>query len=169
MEQKINNEEEKKNWKNNLWVKHKFKFYIFFGLFILSTIGYQFFQMQIDKKNELISEQYIKAGLYLASKKEIESKKILEEIINSKNKFYSQLALSIILEKKLETNSKKILDYFETVEKLQYKKEQKDLIVLKKALYLIKISQIKEGNKLLKKIIETNSSLKLIAEELLEN
>tara|TARA_A100001015_G_C14786078_1_gene631134 strand:+ start:79 stop:456 length:378 start_codon:yes stop_codon:yes gene_type:complete len=125
--------------------------------------------MQIDKKNELISEQYIKAGLYLASKKEIESKKILEEIINSKNKFYSQLALSIILEKKLETNSKKILDYFETVEKLQYKKEQKDLIVLKKALYLIKISQIKEGNKLLKKIIETNSSLKLIAEELLEN
>ena len=75
----------------------------------------------------------------------------------------------MILEKKLETNSKKILDYFEIVEKLQNKKEQKDLIILKKSLYLIKISQIEKGNELLQKIIDTNSSLKSIAEELLEN
>ena len=75
----------------------------------------------------------------------------------------------MILEKKLETNSKKILDYFEIVEKLQNKKEQKDLIILKKSLYLIKISQIEKGNELLQKIIDSNSSLKSIAEELLEN
>ena len=169
MEQKINNEQEKKNWKIYLWAKHKLKFYIFLGLFISSIIGYQFFQIQINKKNEFISEQYIKAGIYLASKKETESKKILEEIINSKNKFYSPLALNMILEKKLETNSKKILDYFEIVEKLQNKKDQKDLIILKKSLYLIKISQIEKGNELLQKIIDSNSSLKSIAEELLEN
>ena len=147
MEQKINNEQEKKNWKIYLWAKHKLKFYIFLGLFISSIIGYQFFQIQINKKNEFISEQYIKAGIYLASKKETESKKILEEIINSK----------------------KILDYFEIVEKLQNKKEQKDLIILKKSLYLIKISQIEKGNELLQKIIDSNSTLKSIAEELLEN
>ena len=75
----------------------------------------------------------------------------------------------MILEKKLETNSKKILDYFEIVEKLQNKKEQKDLIILKKSLYLIKISQIEKGNELLQKIIDSNSTLKSIAEELLEN
>ena len=75
----------------------------------------------------------------------------------------------MILEKKLETNSKKILDYFEIVEKLQNKKDQKDLIILKKSLYLIKISQIEKGNELLQKIIDSNSSLKSIAEELLEN
>ena len=74
MEQKINNEQEKKNWKIYLWAKHKLKFYIFLGLFISSIIGYQFFQIQINKKNEFISEQYIKAGIYLASKKETESK-----------------------------------------------------------------------------------------------
>ena len=34
MEQKINNEQEKKNWKIYLWAKHKLKFYIFLGLFI---------------------------------------------------------------------------------------------------------------------------------------
>ena len=68
-----------------------------------------FFKYRLIKKNEFISEQYIKAGIYLASKKKkMSSKKNLEEIINSKNKFYSPLALNMILEKKLETNSKKI-------------------------------------------------------------
>ena len=46
--------------------------------------------------------------------------------------------------------------------------DKKDLILLKKALYLIKISDQKDGQDILKKIIEKNSKLKSIAEILIE-
>ena len=55
--------------------------------------------------------------------------------------FYSTLALNNIIEKNLRNNNAKILKYFEIIENLK-KKDQKDLINFKKALYLIKISEI---------------------------
>ena len=60
----------------------------------------------MKKKNEIISEKYIQAGLYLSSNEMKNAKKIYEEIIESKNKFYSILALNTILEKNLESNDK---------------------------------------------------------------
>ena len=47
-------------------------------------------------------------------------------------------------------------------------KETKDLLVLKKALFLIKNLEVNNGNILLKQLIEQDSNLKLIAEELLK-
>ena len=44
-------------------------------------------------------------------------KNIYEEIILSKNKFYSLLALNTILEKNLINDKKKYLDYFEIIRK----------------------------------------------------
>ena len=72
-----------------------------------------------DKKNQFISEKYIQAGLFLNLNKNNESKEILEEIILSKNKFYSVLSLNVILEKNLENDKQKILEYFEIVEDLK--------------------------------------------------
>ena len=46
---------------------------------------------------------------------------------------------------------------------------QKNLILFKKALYLIKKSNIEEGNKLLKDIIKSESELKFIAEEIISD
>ena len=71
------------------------------------------------------------------------AKKIYEEIILSKNKFYSILALNTIIEKNLIKDKEKILEFFEIVEKSNFKKDQKDLIALKKALYMIKIQIFK--------------------------
>ena len=62
----------------------------------------------------------------------------------------------------------KILNYFEVLENSISSKENKDIIKLKKALYLIKLSKIKEGNDLLRGLIEQDSNLKTIAEELLK-
>ena len=72
-----------------------------------------------------------------------------------------------MLEKNLEKDNNKILDYFKIIEKLQKSKSQKDLLILKKALYLIKISNIQEGNDLLTSLVTSNSELKNIAEEIL--
>ena len=53
------------------------------------------------------------------------------------------------------------------MEKIKKTEEQRDVISLKKALYLIKIKNIQAGNEILKNLIKKNSKLKLLAEEIL--
>ena len=78
------------------------------------------------------------------------------------------MALNIILEKSLETEPKKILNYFDLVQKAKIAREQKNLIILKKALYLIKIDKKEDGEKLLKNLVDKDSKLKILAEEIIE-
>ena len=68
----------------------------------------------------------------------------------------------------MEKNENKILNYFDIIEKIKNSKEQKDLISLKKALFLLKNSRVEEGNKILKKLIETESKLKFLAKEIIK-
>ena len=114
-----------------------------------------------------MSEKYIQAGIYLSKNKNEESRKLLEEIIFNKHKFYSILSLNIILEKKLEKNFDKVLNYFEIIEKLRISKSQKNLVSFKKALFLLKNDQTEQGNNILSKLIDTNSEFKFLAEQIL--
>ena len=148
-------------------IKKKKLFISIFILIILSLLGFKFFDYYENIKNKEISEKYIKAGIYLSSNKKDQSLKIYKEIINSKNKFYSILALNNIIENNLESDSSKILELFSSVEKIKIKKEQKNLLKLKKALYLFKISNIEEGNALLNEIIADDSKWKNVASELI--
>ena len=83
----------------------------------------------------------------------------------SKNQFYSFLALNSIIENNLEENSTNVLELFKSIENISIDSEQKNLIKFKKALYLIKISNVEEGNRLLKEIISDNSIWKEAALE----
>ena len=87
----------------------------------------------------------------------------------SKNEFYSVLALNTLLEKNLEKDENKVLNYFEVVGNLPLRQEQRDLVILKKALFLIKILKIDEGKKLLKKLIDGESNFKSLSKEILNN
>ena len=138
------------------------------ALIILIVFLISFLNLYNDKKNTQISEQYIKGGLLLAEQKNDEANEIFGNIIMSKNNFYSILALNTIIEKNLEKNENKILNYFDIIEKIKNSKEQKDLISLKKALFLLKNSRVEEGNKILKKLIETEFKLKFLAKEILK-
>ena len=117
-------------------------------------------------QNNKISEKYIKAGIYLSSKDIEKSKSAYKEIILSKNKFYSILALNNLIENDLEQNNGEILKFFEIVENINLDKEQKNLVKLKKALYFKKISRDLEGNKLLEEIIADDSIWKDTALEI---
>ena len=121
-----------------------------------------------EKKNIIISEKYVQAELYLAANNKDLSKEILEEIILSNNKFYSTLALNTIIEKNLILDDEKVIKYFELLEKSASTSDQKDLIILKKALFNIKKNDVKAGENLLKKLINKNSVLKSLAQELLK-
>ncbi len=135
-------------------------------LTIFIVIGVNYLNYYQKSKNEKISEKFVQAGIYLSLDKKEESKNIYEEIIISKNKFYSLLALNNIIDNDLEKNNEEVLKLFDIVENTKIDKEQKNLVKLKKALYLIKISKDVEGKKLLNEIISDNSIWKETASEI---
>ena len=78
------------------------------------------------------------------------------------------MALNVILEKELEKNKENILEYFNLVESINLTRNQKDLILFKKSLFLLKEGD-QEGEKILKKLIQDNSQYKSLAEEIIQN
>ena len=153
----------------NFWQKNKTKILIF-GLILIIIISFViYFNYKNKNKNILIADKYIKAGFYLASDQKNNAKILYEEIVLSKNKFYSILALNTIVEKSLINDDTKILKYFEILESLDFQEEKQDLIIFKKALFYLKISKNNEGRNLLKKLIEKNSKFKSLAEEIKTN
>tara|TARA_Y100000992_G_C21081513_1_gene403579 strand:- start:47 stop:553 length:507 start_codon:yes stop_codon:yes gene_type:complete len=152
----------------NILIEKKKIFISIFILIILFVIGLKFLDYYKQNLNREISEKYIKAGILLSSNKKEESKKIYIEIIESKNSFYSILALNNIIENNLEKNSDEVLKLFESVENIKIKKDRKNLVKLKKALFFFKISKFDEGNLLLNQIIADDSKWKNIASELIK-
>jgi len=151
----------------NFYNFNKGKLFSLLFIILLVVTSLIFLNHHKNKKNILISEKYVEAGIKLAEKKNNEAKKLYEEIIISNNKIYSIMALNTIIEKELILDNNKILEYFSIVEKSISNKDQKDLIILKKALYQISIKNEEEGDKLLQRLIDNNSSLKDIAQEIL--
>ncbi len=169
MEQNLDKKLELKDKIVNFYNSNKVKIYILIFLILMSIFSLIFVNYKSQKNNYLIAEKFIQAGLYLSSNQIDKATLIYEEIVKSKNKFYSILALNTIIEKDLILDKKKISNYFTDLEKNINSKDQKDLLIFKKALYLIKESDFQKGTNLLKKISETDSSLKKIAEEILQN
>ena len=165
------NLEKKIDFKQSLisfYRKNKFKLIFFFIIVLLAIVGIFLMNVSKEKKNLLISEKYIKAGVYLSLNDNDQSLKIFREIIMSKNNFYSPLSLYTIIEKNLETNPNEILKYFDIIENLNIEEEQKELILLKKALYLINIDKKKEAISILQKLTKTQSNYKVLANEILK-
>ena len=167
MDQNLENKIELRDKLISLYNKNKIKIFLFVSLLIILISSVIFIEINNKKKNDLIAEKYVKAGLLLSTGKKNKSRELYEEIIFSKNNFYSILALNTILEKKLDTDSTKILNYFETIIKLDNTQEQKDLAILKKALFLIKTSKQQEGKKILKNLSSKNSKLKPLIDEII--
>ena len=147
--------------------KNKFKIVLLTSIVFITFVSIAYFNTNIKKKNILMSEKYIRAGLLLSKNQNEDAKNIYEEIIMSNNKFYSLLALNALLEKNLITEKKMILRYFEILEEKNIGDENLDLIIFKKALFLIKNSEKQKGDILLKKLIEKDSKLKKIAQEVI--
>ena len=169
MDQNLDNKTDLKNRIVEFYNSNKIKIFISIFAVIIAGIFMIFSTYKNEQKNQFMSEKYIQARLYLTSDKKDEAKALLEEIILSKNEFYSLLALNMILEKKLILEKNKILEYFEILEKNSSSKHNKDLVIFKKSLFLIKEGQKQNGMNLLKKLIENDSALKPIIQGLIDN
>ena len=149
----------------NIYNLNKKKIYIVFLILIIITISIIFFKFKNERENTLVAEKYVKAGIYLSKDQKNNATILLEEIVLSKNSFYSILALNTIIEKNLISDHKKIISYIVLTEEIIKSNEQEELLLFKKALYLIKNSKNLEGEKLLKDLINKNSKLKFLAKE----
>ena len=167
MEQSLDKKIEIKDKLISLYNKHKFKFYLIIFILLLAVVIFLFLDENKKKNNRITSEKYVQAGLLMASGKAGEAQKLYEDIILSKNKFYSILSLNVILEKNLVEDKNQIIEYFEILESLDYTEESEELISLKKALYFLKQSDTETANNLLKKLIDKDSKFKSIVQEII--
>ena len=148
----------------NFLDKNKLKLIFFVIILVVFLISVVFITINNEKKNNINAENYIKAGLLLNAGKKEESLSYYEKIIESKNKFYSILALNIIVEKNLISDHDKIIEYFSIVNDRLKKEEQKDLLNFKKALYLLKNNKNLEGEKILNSLIDKKSKFTKLSE-----
>ena len=148
--------------------ENKIKAYLVATILAASIILSLIFIQYQNKKNSTIAEKFIEAGVYLSANDNDSARQIFEEIILSKNKFYSALSLSTILEKDLISSEEKILNYFSIVQSITKSQDQKDLLILKKGLYLIRIKKTKDGQKLLKRLIKEGSKFAFLAKEVID-
>ena len=167
MEDKVNKSSSLINNLFNILKQRKKTFLSILILLVLVLLSINILKIYQDGKNKKTAEKFIQAGLFLTSKDNDKAKSIYKDIILDKNKFYSHLALSALIENKLEENKDEVLKLYDVVQKIKLDKEEKNLIKLKKALFLIKLSKNKEGKKLLKEIVDDNSTWSNIALEIL--
>ncbi len=121
----------------NFFKKYKKTIFILVLLILILLISFIFYKNNQEKNNVNIAEKYTQASILLSQKKDIEAKIFLEDIIKSNHKFYSPLALYLIIDKKLESEKEKIILYFDQIiKKSSLDNESKNLIKIKKALYL---------------------------------
>ena len=167
MEQNIDNKIDFKSRIINFYKENKIKTQMFFIVIIIFFVSIILLKAYYEKKNNQVSELFINAGIFYTQDETNKSKKIYEDILKSNNRFYSTLALNNIIEKNLENNDDKILEYFDIIDKLQKNKEQKDILKFKKALFLLKKLKIKEAKIILNELIESDSKIKNLAEDIL--
>ena len=113
---------------------------ILISLIIISSIivfGVLFFNEYKKKQNILISEKFNNAIILLELKSTNEAKKKLLEIIEEKHTFYSPLALNLLIDNNIENDDKIIIVLDELINS-RIENEKKELIRIKKALFLMK-------------------------------
>ena len=131
---------------------------IFFLLLfsIFSIFSWMKYDANIKKQN--LSEDFIKAKIFISEKKFVEANNILKDIVNQKDSTYSVLSLYLIINKDLEKDEKLVIKYFDEILSIKaLKKEDLNLIKLKKAIYISRYE--KEGDllDLLNPIINSES------------
>ena len=116
--------------------KNKFIIIILISIIVIGFGSVGFYFESKERKIIRLSEDYIKAKIYLENKENIKALDILKNIILANNKTYSTLSFFLILNNNLIEDKKELSDLFEYILKNnKYKNEIKDLLIYKKALF----------------------------------
>ena len=153
----INNETAKektiKFFKNN-----KKKLIVLLIILILIPFSFFSYQIYLDKNKEKISSRYNLAVTKFEKGNNLEIKKIMIEIINSKDETYSPLALYFIIDNNIEATNEEINRYFDVIiNDINLDIEIKNLNIYKKGLFNSSFISENELLLILKPIINSDS------------
>lgn len=155
---------------SNFLKKNLKSLFIILIITVILLIIFGYYSHQKKQKDIVISDQFTYASILIKDKKINESKLLLENIIKKKHKFYSPLALNSLIDNELETDNKKIIDYFDQILAIKsINNENLNLIRIKKALFLFNGKNEELIIATLNPIINSNSvwkesAIKLIAD-----
>ncbi len=142
----------------NFFINNKKLLITVVSLIIILLIGYFSLGEYKQNKRLKISDQFnLTVAKYSENNKEI-TKNNLIELINEKDSTYSPLSLYFIIDNQLISDELVINDLFDVIIKdVSLKKEIKNLIIYKKALYNADNSDENQLLEILKPIINSNS------------
>ena len=106
-------------------------------LIIIIFIGSIIFYTETnEKKKILLADNYMEAKIYLLNDDDNKAKDILRTIIFANDKTYSTLSLFLLLDENLIVNKKEVSNLFNHIlENNEFKREVKNLIIFKKAIF----------------------------------
>ena len=126
-------------------------------LFIFLAISL-WFSYDSKKQNKIISEDFIKAKIFLEKDSKDKATLILKNIIKKKDTIYSSLSLFLLIDQNLVEDKQLIIEYFDNIiSDGDYSEEDINLLKLKKAIYISDIEYEQEMLKLLNPIINSDS------------
>ena len=133
---------------------------IFTITFILIIVigSFIYYSESKEEKKILLSENYIKAKIYLQNNEKDKATNILKKIIFANHKTYSSLSLFLILNENLILDKEELLNLFDHIlEKNKFEKEIENLIIFKKAIFQSDFVNEKKLLETLNPLIETQT------------
>jgi len=113
------------------------KIFIFSFIFILIIFfgSFSFYLENKEKKKVLLSENYLKAKIFLEEGDKNKAINLLKEVIFANDPTYSSLCLFLIMNQNLITDYKELSDLFDhLLENNKFSREVRNLLIYKKAL-----------------------------------
>ena len=154
---------EKRNFIDILKSNIKVIITIIISLVVLISF-YSWFKYKENLKKNDLSEKYIEAKILLSQKNNNDALLLLNKIIEEGDGTYSTLSLYLIIDQEMEKDEKKILSYFDKILSIgNLKKDDLDLLKLKKAIFISDNAKEDELLDLLNPIINSKSAWKVHA------
>ena len=138
----------------------KNKILIFSSIFILliAVASYTFYLDKKEKKKVILSDNYIKAKIYLHNGNKNEAINMLKTIISANDSTYSTLSLFLLLDENLISDKVELTNLFNhVIQNHKSENEIKNLIIFKKALYQSNFVNEKDLIESLKPLINTDT------------
>ena len=126
----------KKSKLKKFYESNKILIFSFILILVTSFASFVYYLKSIEKDKILLSENYVKAKIYLANGDKNEAKNILKEVIFANDSTYSPLCFFLILNQNLIDDHKELSTLFDHIlENNNFEKEVRNLLIYKKALF----------------------------------
>ena len=151
----------KKSKFKRFYDKYKILVITFLTILIVLIISLFFYLEFKEKKRISITNNYIKAKIYLDNKEKQEATTILKELVFNNDSTYSTLSFFLIINENLITDEKQLSNLFDHIlENNKFDNEIKNLIIYKRLLFKSDFAEEHELLEAAKPILNTETAWK---------